>query len=363
VKILFVNLSSLQFTVLTPDTAPLGGSESSLCYLARALTQRGHEISVIANLPPGAENVIEAISHYPLATLKNQGFFAATKFDAIILCNASAAVEPLKALLPDTRILLWAHILPDQPSMQNFLREKDFLDGVVCVSQWQKNEIERAFGTLANATVIGNGIAPMFENMFVTPEELRAAKQNLGAYTTTPYRGLSVLLRAMEGLDRDTKLDLFSSMRVYQGNDKDYANLFDTAERNPAITSHGSVMQRELAQHLRSSAFLFYPSIYNETFCITVAEAMAAGMEIIATRTGALPETAMGMADLVEIRSTDGDVLVKDYRAAMQRAIDGFKNDPQSWVEKMFAHMRRANEVFSWKKRAQEWEEFFGATL
>ena len=34
-KILFVNLSGLRFTVATPDQEPLGGTKSALCYLAR----------------------------------------------------------------------------------------------------------------------------------------------------------------------------------------------------------------------------------------------------------------------------------------------------------------------------------------
>lgn len=260
--------------------------------------------------------------------------------------------------MPQARLVLWAHIPPSQPAIQNLAKEKHFLDSVIFVSNWQKNEVERVFGSLPNATVIGNGIAPAFENMFASPAELLAAKKNRGAYTTIPYRGLQVLLRAMDRLARDTAIDLFSSMRVYQEGNGEYADLFREAEKNASIANHGSVTQPELAQHLRACAFLFYPSICAETFCITATEAMAAGMEIIATRTGALPETTMGMADLVDITSADGAVLVEDYRAAMQRAIDRFTSNPQAWAEIMFDRLRRANEVFPWAKRAKEWEEY-----
>ena len=125
VKLLFVNLSALKFTVQTPDHAPLGGSESSLCYLARALAQRGHEVSVIANLPEGQSGVIENINHYPVATLKDPAFFATEKFGAIIVCNAPAACVPLKALSPTSRIVFWAHALPDQPAMQALAQATD----------------------------------------------------------------------------------------------------------------------------------------------------------------------------------------------------------------------------------------------
>jgi len=90
-KILFVNLSSLKFTAATPDRAPLGGSESALCYLARQLAQRGHDVSLTANLPDGESGRIENIRHYPVEIIKDVAFFTHQKFSTIIVCNAPAA--------------------------------------------------------------------------------------------------------------------------------------------------------------------------------------------------------------------------------------------------------------------------------
>ena len=364
-KLLFVNLSSLKFTVQTPDQSPLGGSESALCYLARALAARGHQISLIANLPETQNFLIETVAHYPVATLKDLAFFAAEKFDAIIICNAPAAAAPLKAAAPSSRILFWAHALPDQPAMQSLAlaQTKQAIDAALCVSSWQQSEIERAFGPFRHSAVIGNGIAPAFENMFASPDDLFRSKQNRAAYTTTPYRGLAVLLRAMQGYGGAAQLDIFSSMRVYQADDTDYTLLFAEAAQNPAITLHGSVTQSELARHLRATAFLFYPCIYPETFCITAAEAMAAGLKIVSTALGALSETTAGYASLVPLTSSDGDVLVKDFRAAMQTAEREFAADPLAWAQQAFAQSQYANRVFTWKQRASEWEEQLRALL
>jgi glycosyltransferase involved in cell wall biosynthesis len=358
VKLLFVNLSAVSFTAATPDHAPLGGSESALCYLARALAAREHDVALIANLPSGQGGVVQGVRHFPVATLKDLAFFAAEKFDTIILCNAPAAAAPLKAAMPQSRILFWAHALPDQPSMKILAQAecKQALDATIFVSEFQCIELARAFGSFKEAAVIGNGIAPVFENMFAWPEELLVAKQNRAAYTATPYRGLSVLLRAMQ--DFTTPLDLFSSMQLYQAADDTYADLFKQASQNPAITQHGAVPQDVLAQHLRSSAFLFYPCIYPETFCISAAEAMAAGMKVVTTKLGALAETTMGFADLVPVVSGDGDALARDFRAAMQNAVDEFAHDPAGWAEQMYLQSRRANVLYSWDSRAEEWEVF-----
>jgi hypothetical protein len=41
-KLLFLSLSGVNFTVETPEQAPLGGSESCAAYLARQLAANGH---------------------------------------------------------------------------------------------------------------------------------------------------------------------------------------------------------------------------------------------------------------------------------------------------------------------------------
>jgi glycosyltransferase involved in cell wall biosynthesis len=361
VKILFVNLSALKFTVQTPELQPLGGSESALCYLARALARRGHKVSLTANLPDGEGGTIAGVRHFPIAAIKEAVFFAAEKFDVIILCNAPAAAVPLKALSLYARLVFWAHVLPDQPSMQILAQGqgaqvREVIDHAVFVSAWQRGQAERAFGAFRSSEVIGNGIAPAFETMFASAADLLGCKQNRAAYTTTPYRGLSVLLRAFEGWDRGTKLDLYSSMRVYQAADDEYVPLFRRAEQNPDIQCHGSVTQSELARQLRRSAFLFYPCIYPETYCITAAEALAAGMTVVTTRLGALEETTMGFADLVALRSHDGDILVRDFREAMQQAVDQFAADPETWAQERFTQSRRVNETATWALRAEAWE-------
>ena len=53
-RILLFSPSNIAFTVATPEQQPLGGIASCVCYLARALAARGHDVSVVAMLPEGA---------------------------------------------------------------------------------------------------------------------------------------------------------------------------------------------------------------------------------------------------------------------------------------------------------------------
>ena len=51
-KILFACFSGLPFDVTTPETAPLGGSESCVAYLATELAKT-HDVALLANTTDG----------------------------------------------------------------------------------------------------------------------------------------------------------------------------------------------------------------------------------------------------------------------------------------------------------------------
>ena len=366
-KILFVNLSGLRFTVATPDIEPLGGTESALCYLARQLAKNGHQISLVTRQPDGdASTLIMGVRHLPRSVLLNAEFLTAESFDAIIVSNGPVAGPTLRAMAPHSFLLLWDHLAPDHPTIGGLAEPvaRDSFDGFVYVSEWQKRVTEQSFGFQKPSAVIGNGFAPAFENMFASPAELLAAKENRAAYTTTPFRGLHILLDVMKGLSTGTKLDLYSSMKVYQAAaDDQYAPLYTYAAENPLITRHDAVAQSELARRLRPVAFLTYPSTYAETFCIAALEALAAGMKVLTTATAALPEIFQSDADYVPVSLENPQQLISDFRTMMEKNIGEFQSQPEAWAEKRFAAMKRVNEDCTWAKRAAAWEHMLAARI
>ncbi|MBV8548774.1 MAG: glycosyltransferase family 4 protein [Alphaproteobacteria bacterium] len=358
-------MSALRFTVATPETEPLGGTESAICYVSCALSALGHDVTLIAQLPEDKPVTVFNIRHEPLQRLLDAAFFTAQDFDAIVICNMPTPALALRAMAPRAKLIYWAHILPDQPAMQPLAQVavRDSFSAVVYVSRWQQAQIERTFGPIGNPCVIGNGVAPVFENMFDSAAALRQAKQDRAAYTTTPFRGLSILLHAMQGLGRQTSLDIFSSMRVYQHADDKYQDLFDLGRQNPAIVLQGAVSQKELADHLRRAAYLFYPCIYAETFCITAIEAMAAGLAVVTTDLGALAEVTEGRARLMPITTQSGDALADQFRHLMRDAIDDYNRDPVAWSEARFEAVQAVNRDFRWHSRAVAWDSFLGHTI
>lgn len=362
-RIAFFNPSTMAFNVATPETQPLGGMASCICYLARALTARGHQVSLISALPPGTPSTLMGVEHIAIQPVLPDAaaFFRAKDYDAVIAVNYPDIASYVATGSPKALNIAWLHIYPNQPALAPLNQTQGWLDAVVCVSATLRNAFRLQVPTIA----IGNAISPFFENLFSSPAELLAAKQNRAAYASMPFRGLDLLVEVMNRVGGKVGLDIFSSMRAYQAQENTFTALYELAQKNPRIRYHGGVGQKQLAEGMRSCAYLAYPSTYIESYCIVAQEAMAAGLKVISNDLGALPETTMGYADLLPVKGLTIPPLehVNGIAALLAKNEAEFLAAPQSWAEQRFAQMQHVNREATWAKRAAEWEAFLAPAV
>ena len=352
-KLLFASFSPFPMDVGLPEREPLGGSESCVAYLARQLARNGHDVTLAARLPDGAPEWLQDVRHVSMETLNDPAFLKGADFDATIALSGPATAEHFKRRAPGALHISWLHLTPDQSAMAPLTAMTPYIDCAVFVSRTQRAMV-RYDGVSA---VIGNGIAPAFENMFATAEELRAAKKNRAAYTSMPYRGLHLLVKVIRQTRSKTHFDVYSAMHTYRKPDADFAGLYDQVKGAPATRYHGSLAQPVLARELKSAAFLAYPCAFVETYCITALEAMAAGLKVISTDLGALRETTLGFADLLPLTADMEDAeIVERYTALLEHNIAAFQADPEEWAAERFAQSQAVNRLCSWRARAAEWE-------
>jgi glycosyltransferase involved in cell wall biosynthesis len=362
-RILFFNPSTMAFNVATPEREPLGGMASSICYLARALAERGHDVTLVSMLPEGTPDRLMGVRHLPIKPVLPDaaGFFRAQDYDVAIAVNYPDIASYVKTGSPKTFNVAWLHIYPDQPALAPLKTSQGWLDAAVCVSQSLRDAFHLSIPTLA----IGNAIAPYFENMFSSAGELLAAKHNRAVYASMPFRGLDLLVEVMGRAKGEVGLEIYSSMRAYQAQEKNFAALYEIAARNPRIRYHGGVGQRTLADAFRGAAFLAYPSTYIESYCIVAQEALAAGLKVISNDLGALPETTLGFADLLPVNG--GRIARSDhvagFTALMERNETEFRRDPRAWAEARFAQVEAVNRQSSWSHRAAQWEAFLAPAV
>jgi hypothetical protein len=359
-KLLFLNLSPVSFTVETPEQAPLGGSESCCAYLARQLAANGHDVTLMTDVPPAMPGRLMGVRHLPADAGTGQ-FFREEDFDAIITLTSPDNAESLKRAAPRALNIAWLHLMPPQPVMADLPRATPFIDCAVMVSNYQQKVLR--FG--GPSQVIGNGFAPVFENMFGSASELRAAKQNRAIFASVPDRGLDVLAAAFSQAKVDTALDIYSGMNLYQRPQDDVmlAPLYDGVDKVPRTRRHLAVSQRELAAAMKGAAFLAYPCTLPETFCIVALEAMAAGLKVVATDAGALPESTLGFADLVPMAGLDTHALVPIFAKYLEDNVGHFLMQTEEWAEQRYAQSQMINRHCTWAARAQEWEAFLGPAI
>jgi glycosyltransferase involved in cell wall biosynthesis len=362
-RILFFNPSTMAFNVTTPEREPLGGMASSICYLARALCARGHDVTLVSMLPDGTPPLLMGVRHQSIKPVLPDaaGFFRGGDYDAVIAVNYPDIASYVKSGSPKTFNVAWLHIYPDQPALAPLKTAQGWLDAAVCVSGSLRDAFHLSIPTVA----IGNAIAPFFENMFSSPGELLAAKQNRAVYASMPFRGLDLLVEVMGRVGGKVELDIYSSMRAYQAQEKSFAALYEVARRNPRIRYHGGVGQRPLADAFRAAAFLAYPSTYIESYCIVAQEAMAAGLKVISNDLGALPETTMGFADLLPVHG--GTIARADHVAGIAALLETneaeFQRAPRAWAEARFTQVEAVNRQSCWSHRAAQWEAFLAPAV
>jgi glycosyltransferase involved in cell wall biosynthesis len=112
------------------------------------------------------------------------------------------------------------------------------------------------------------------------------------------------------------------------------------AERRARIMMPGGLTPAEVSWLYRTSAVVAYPSL-DEGFGFPVLEAMAAGVPVVTSSSGSLPEVAGDAALLVD--PTD----VPALSAALHRVLDD-----EATRSKLIASGRRRIEQFSWSATA-----------
>jgi glycosyltransferase involved in cell wall biosynthesis len=357
VRIAFLEAQQLDYIADTPYQQPLGGSQSAVCYLAVELARLGHEIAVLnATTRPGTYRGVQFLH---LARVPRDFL---PRFDVVVLLNwARGGLWLRREFGLRVPLVLWASHAVDQPVVEPLARpeERDAWNAFAFVSDWQQQQFIARFDIAREkARVIRNAISPAFADTPLASAWFEQSEPPVLVYTSTPFRGLDVLLLAFREIRRELpelRLRVFSSMAIYQvrAAQDEYRSLYAQCVKE-GHEYRGPLGQAKLAQELRGVAGLAYPSTFAETSCIAVLEAMAAGAFIFTTRLGALPETTNGFAYLADPESDPGK-LAERFAAMTIKAWRELLADPAAAARRREAQASFVRDSYRWVDRATEW--------
>jgi len=365
VKLVFVDMLRWDYDADTPLNSPLGGTQSAAVYLAAELALLGHEIAYVNDVKtPHVSRNVQFLNANSI-----DGNFP-NRFDAIISISSLMGSVFRNQIGLTKPLILWLQHAPDQPAVQNFkdAGERGAWTALAMVSAWQAEAYHRHFAIPRELMVIKrNAVSPAFlETNVPAPWFLRGAAPVL-TYTSTPFRGLDVLLMAFPTIRKaipDAQLRVFSSMATYQVSSENdtHGILYELSRALPGVDYVGALPQRELADELADVAALSYPSTFAETSCISVMEAMVSGAMILSTELGALPETAHGFGRLMPLKGNRMEV-AGAYAAMVIDALKGARDRPQETAAKLDEQVRFARSDYTWATRAREWQDWLLSLL
>jgi glycosyltransferase involved in cell wall biosynthesis/GT2 family glycosyltransferase len=216
----------------------------------------------------------------------------------------------------------------------------------VYVCNVEAGQILRRKGLRREARLIGLGVD--VDRFTPAPPPVRSGAPLVVGYVgrLEKHKGIDVLMAALAGLPA-------TELHLYGGGPQEPALRDRAAELGMSDRVHfaGYLTQEELPAAYRSLDVVAVPSLptkgWLEQFCRVAVEAMASGVPVVASRSGAIPDVVGAAGVLVEPGDADG------LRAAVAGLVD-----PERRSELRAAGLRRAA-AFSWPAVAAEQHAFY----
>lgn len=352
-KIAFLDLGGWSYSFETPLHEPMGGTESALCYLAKEMAQLGHEVTIYNGTDTAFGSKGIAVRAW---TEIHTG--ALNQYDVVIV-KSQAMGRELRERGITVPLILWTQHDVNQPAVKPLIARKECESwtGIAYVSDWQRERYEAYFQAPKDrGRVMCNAASPAFLNA-ATIDATEGPPVLF--YTSTPYRGLDVLLAAFPAIRAatDAELRVYSSMDVYRvpAEADQCRALYDQCRTMEGVHYIGSVGQERLAAELADATALAYPSTFPETSCIAVIEAMATGAAVFSTDLGAIPETSGTHASRIPV-GTDKADLVTRYIGLAIAELQWMRDNPADAAAQRYQRSCYIRDNYSWPARAKEWE-------
>ena len=263
----------------------------------------------------------------------------------------------VEKLDPNKVRVLWCHDTAQDP-MNHHLQNNGWkrFHKIVFVSHWQREQFKLFYGIPHSRTaVIRNAVEIECDDGFCNDRPLEDDKINL-IYHTTPHRGLSLLVPVFKELAQkypQIHLDVYSSFKIYgwEERDEQFKDLFDQIKDHPQMSYHGTVSNEEVREALKRAHIFAYPSIWPETSCLALIEALASGCLSVVPDYAALPETGENWAMFYPWHE-DEEEHKKTFKKALDLAIQGHDIDGSS------DQIDYYEKFYSWRSRRVQWINF-----
>lgn len=265
--------------------------------------------------------------------------------------------------LDQTKVrILYLHDLPNDPESQKILANRGWekFHMIVCVSNWQMQHYIAAYQIpWSKCMVIPNSIDKIDRE-----HPVRHHKTTRFIYHTTPHRGLDILYAVFDELHKTHErihLDVYSSFEIYGWGERDeqFKALFENIRKHPAMTYHGSKSNEEVRKALSESDVFAYPSTWPETSCLSLIEAMSAGLFCAHPNFGALYETSANWTSMYQFQEDPNQ-----HAGLLHGILDRYLHEePEAQSLRLKNQKAYADIFYSRDNRKRQWEDLIRVLL
>ena len=264
------------------------------------------------------------------------------KYDAIIVENRPGFVLKLMDRI-NTKYILHLHndfLKPDTRQASNIfagfnsiIGVSDFISNRVQIINPKQSKCQTVYNAIDSqrfydAISLRRETFGLFERDFVIVYSGRLTKD----------KGILQLIQAINKLNGIQNLKLLIIGASAYGKDKQPTRFIQQLEKESEpikdqVIFTGFIDYQQVPSYLKMADIAVIPSMWEEPFGLTVVEAMAAGLPLITTRSGGIPEICEGVATIV-----DRDNIVENLAAS----ILNLYNNPEKCKQMSAASLERS---------------------
>ena len=364
----------------------IGGVQSHVAGLASELERRGHEVAILAkqlktNFPNGSLRIshdriiyIEPIFPLPIIivppkpadvreVIRREGFeivHAHHAFTPISLFSISAAENlRIPSILTNHTIFLASNAkyvwVPASYILYPYRRYINKACLITAVSRAAAKFIEH-FAEDKKIVVVPNGVnVELFESVEKNIQPNLSEKPIILYVGRLSYRkGLQVLVRAMPFILKEIpNAHLLIAGKGYM--ESFIRRLIKSLNLEGNVTMLGFIPDEKLPELYASSRLFVMPSLYCESFGITLLEAMASVRPVIASNVGGIPEVVKdGVTGLLFRRGDAEDLADKVIMVLSDRSL----------AQSLASNAKEiVKEKYSWQVIADKMEDLYEKAL
>jgi|GEM_PF-123099 len=339
-----------RWTVENINGVGIGGSETCAALLAQEFARLNYRAVVIGDCA-GMEGNYAGVEY-----LHHNRFFEFMDSNYIDYFISSRTVAPFAHKIRSRKNYVWIHDIWLNQNRE--VAHQDKINKFVCLTPWHVDFVTKHHDIRRSHIYIQpNGLdLGRYSNINSIQKD-----PNRLIYSSSPDRGLLQLLDIFQKLKVDfpqLTLDIFygfdnwEKAAAQRNNPQEMAHLnaIKAKVKMAGVTYHGRTPQNKLAVEQMKSSLCVYPTWFDETFCISMVEMMAARCIPVVTNLAGLQTTVPNHAG-IKVATPEAC-----YQATM-----GLLRNPEKQNQLRDAGQQYVKQ-FSWPETAKRWIQMFNET-